>query len=120
MATSLSNLTVAQLQRAAQIKQQIEVLEAELTSVLGGLPVAKGRRGRPPGGGKGGGISAAGRARIAAAQRLRWAKFKANRKDAAKAGRGGRRRRKMSPEARARIAAAQKARWAKIRQKKGS
>lgn len=120
MASSLNNLTVAQLQRAAQIKQQIEILEAELAAVLGGLSVAKGRRGRPPGGGKGGGISAAGRAKIAAAQRLRWAKFKASKKGAAQVGHGGRRRRKMSAEARARIAAAQKARWAKIRQKKGS
>jgi hypothetical protein len=121
MATALDNLTVAQLQRAAQIKQQMEVLEAELTSILGGAPAISRRRGRPPGGGKKGGISAAGRAKIAAAQRLRWAKFKASQKTAerAKTGRPQRKRRRLSPEGRARIAAAQKARWARARQKKG-
>lgn len=116
MAIALSNVTVAQLQRAAQIKQQIEVLEAELASVLGGFPSAQPRRGRPPG--RRGGISAAGRAKIAAAQRLRWAKYKASQKGSAQKETAGRKRRKMSPESRARIAAAQKARWAKIRQKK--
>lgn len=120
MATALSNLTVAQLQRAAQIKQQMEVLEAELTSILGGTLATPGRRGRPPGSGRKGGISAAGRAKIAAAQRLRWAKFKASQKpgEKTKPGRAQRKRRKMSPEGRARIAAAQKARWARVRQKK--
>jgi len=76
MANALSNLTVAQLQRAAQIKQQMEGLDAELASILGDA-VAPRRRGRPPGSGKKGKISAAGRAKIAAAQRLRWAKARA-------------------------------------------
>ena len=58
-------------------------------------------------------ISAAGRKRIAAAQRARWAKIKGQ-----KVARKGQ---SMSPAARKRIAAAQKARWAKWRkaQKKG-
>ena len=62
-------------------------------------------------------ISAAGRKRIAAAQRARWAKAKGQKvvSNAARTGRS------MSPAARRRIAAAQKARWAKWRkaQKKG-
>jgi hypothetical protein len=62
-------------------------------------------------------ISAAGRKRIVAAQRARWAKAKGQ-KVVSIAARTGR---SMSPAARRRIAAAQKARWAKWRkaQKKG-
>jgi hypothetical protein len=62
-------------------------------------------------------ISAAGRARIAAAQRARWAKSKGQ-KVVSIAARKGRR---ISAAARKRIAAAQKARWTKWRkgQKKG-
>jgi hypothetical protein len=55
-------------------------------------------------------ISAAGRARIAAAQRARWAKVK-GRKVVSIA----RRKRKLSAAAVARIRAAQRARWAKWR-----
>jgi hypothetical protein len=63
-------------------------------------------------------LSAAGRARIAAAQRARWAKLR---------GQGGKsaqkpkvvsmpaKRKTMSPAARKKIAAAQKARWAKVK-----
>ena len=60
-------------------------------------------------------MSAAGRARIAAAQRARWAKQKggAAGKDSAKAGKTKKAKRILSPEARAKIAAAQKRRWAK-------
>jgi hypothetical protein len=59
-------------------------------------------------------ISAAGRARIAAAQRARWAKVRTN---------GGQKqkvvsmpkRKTMSAAARRKIAAAQRARWAKVK-----
>jgi len=54
-------------------------------------------------------ISAAGRARIAAAQRARWAKQKGTS--------GAPKKRKMSAAARAKIAAAQRARWAKAKAK---
>jgi hypothetical protein len=62
------------------------------------------------------GISAAGRARIAAAQRARWAKRKGQKVVSIAA-----RKRTMSASARKRIAGAQKARWAAWRkaQKKG-
>jgi hypothetical protein len=56
-------------------------------------------------------ISTAGRARIAAAQRARWAKIKGQKVVSISARKG----RKMSPAARKRIVAAQKARWAKWR-----
>jgi len=56
-------------------------------------------------------ISAAGRKRIAAAQRARWAKIKGQKVVSISARKG----RRMSPAARKRIVAAQKARWAKWR-----
>lgn len=59
------------------------------------------------------GISAAGRARIAAAQRLRWAKAKGGKVVSI----AGRKKRKMSAAAIARIRAGQKARWAEWRKK---
>jgi hypothetical protein len=105
------NLTPAQLKHAADIKEQIIALESELQSILGGIRhVANGaapspfrtRRNR---------MSAAGRARIIAAQRARWAKFKS--------GRGGKARpagkRTLNAAARAKIAAAARARWARAK-----
>ena len=69
---NIATLSLGQLKKAVALKQKIAKLEAEL-AVLGGtaaksLPTSK-RRGV---------MSAAGRARIAAAQRKRWAKLKAN------------------------------------------
>ena len=58
-------------------------------------------------------ISAAGRARIAAAQRARWAKLKG--KGTRSASSTMPKKRTMSVAARKRIAAAQRARWAKVR-----
>jgi hypothetical protein len=56
-------------------------------------------------------ISVAGRKRIAAAQRARWAKIKGQKVVSISSRKGH----TMSPVARKRIAAAQKARWAKWR-----
>ena len=55
-------------------------------------------------------MSAAGRARIAAAQRARWAKLKGKKVVSITA-----RKRTMSPASRKKVAAAQRARWAKWR-----
>jgi len=63
-------------------------------------------------------MSVAGRARIAAAQRARWAKVK-NGRAAAKAA-SAPKKRTISAAGRKRIAAAQKARWAKVRAKKAA
>jgi len=57
-------------------------------------------------------ISAAGRKRIAAAQRARWAKVRGKAKVAPK--------RTMSASSRRKIAAAQRRRWAKVRKQKKS
>jgi len=101
---TLSTLTAAQIRRYADIKEQIENLEVELAAIAGNatptVEVVRKRRG----------MSAAGRARIAAAQRARWAKLKGtNHEEAPK------RRKKMSAAGRAKIAAAARARWAKAK-----
>lgn len=103
--SNLLSLTTKQLRRAVSLKQKIETLSNRLALILGApasTPV-KARKKR--------GMSAAGRARVAAAQKARWAKIKAA-KPAAKA---PAKRRKMSAAARARISAAAKARWAKAK-----
>jgi hypothetical protein len=108
---SLINLTPAQLRHAADLKEKIESLQHELSHLHGSdgavsaaAPAKHGKRK----------ISAAGIARIRAAQKLRWAKVKGASAPAAKKT-GKRGPRKMSAAARAKIAAAQKARWAKVR-----
>jgi hypothetical protein len=131
---SLLNLTAAQLTKAAGLATEIERLNAELSELFG----ASGRAPSPatlpaiapaaveavktPGkrGPKKGGMSAAGRAAIAAAQKARWAKHRQNgfkvespKIEASKLGRPV--KRKMSAAGRARIIAAQKARWAKAK-----
>ena len=60
------------------------------------------------------GMSAAGRAAVAAAQKARWAKLKGK-----KAAKPVAKKRKMSAAGRAAIVAAQTARWAKIKAAKG-
>lgn len=75
--SSIINLSAQQLRRAAAIKEQIQSLENELGRIFGSStkPVAvavvpmKRRK-----------MSAAGRARIAAAAKARWAKVKAAKK----------------------------------------
>jgi hypothetical protein len=109
MSISLSSLTTAQLRRAADLKEKIGALNQELASILDGSVSAPAKTPK-----KKGGMSAAGRAKIAAAQRARWAKVKAA-KPAAKA---PAKKNKISAAGRARIAAAQKARWAKVKAEK--
>ena len=106
------SISLDQLHEAVSIKEQIATLESRLNKLLGGgggtpspfiktQSTASGKKGR-------GKMSAAGRARIAAAQKLRWAKIKGT-SPAAKPvkKKGG-----ISAEGRARLAAAMKARWA--------
>jgi hypothetical protein len=102
------NLTPKQLRQAANLKEKIVALEKELNQLFGSTakpvesPAPKKRRK----------MSAAGRAKIAAAAKARWAKVKGQ-KTAAKPVKKA--RRKMSAVARAKISAAAKARWAKYR-----
>lgn len=121
MPTSLPSVVL--LHRAVAISEQIQKLETELRSLFGGeggggeipSPFSTSKPGPKTRGGKKGKrvVSAASRAKMAAAQKARWAKKnggtvkpEVNPKPAAKK-KGG-----MSAEARARLGAIMKARWA--------
>lgn len=98
----ISNLSAQELRRAASIKEQIDSLQTELDRMLGSSgSSSSGKRM----------MSASARAKIAAAQKARWAKV--NGKTSEKPAKTG--KRKMSAAARAKIAAAAKARWAKAK-----
>lgn len=79
------NLSASQLRRAATLQEKIEDMQQELAALLGSSGSAPAKRGRKPAAAAGedkpakrkSGISAAGRKRIAAAQKARWAKAKA-------------------------------------------
>jgi len=74
--SAIAILTPVQLRRAANLKEKIAALETQLAALLGvaAKPVAA----KPAK--KKGKMSAAGRARIAAAQKARWAKIHAAKK----------------------------------------
>ena len=120
---NIAQLSASQLSQAANIKAQIEKLQEELTSILGtGAPatpavalgtavvLATSKKGT---------ISAAGIARIKAAQKARWAKIKAAKATAAKPAIPAKptppKKFTMSASAKAAISKAAKARWAKIK-----
>ena len=96
---TIDHLSIGQLKRAIEIREQIQALQNELSQVLGGeapapvaapapaAPVAAPAPAAPAKVGKGK-MSAEGRAAIAAAQRARWAKVRGTKAPAAKAARG--------------------------------
>jgi hypothetical protein len=95
-----------------QVEQQAERLSAAISAIEG---IVEGNgSGATSNGSRPNTMSAAGRARIAAAQRARWAKVKSAAKQTA-AATAAPVKRTMSASARRRIAAAQRARWAKVR-----
>ena len=104
--TNIVDLSPEQLRKAASIKEQIAGLEKELQALLGGNGVSNGNAAK-------GGMSAAARAKIAAAAKARWAKVNAGKTTATKPASST--KKTMSPAARAKIAAAAKERWAKIK-----
>jgi hypothetical protein len=132
------NITPTQLRKAADIKERIDALQNELNEILGGEFPSPAQATEAPR--KKWKVSAAGRARMRAAQKARWAKIKrtapstepakkAKRKMSAeglaniRAGVAKRMaaqgktakpapKRTMSPAAKAKMAALMKARWA--------
>ena len=104
MANLASVLQQLEVERDRAAKQ-VERLDAAIAALNGASGKRTGTRG---------GMSAAARARIAAAQRARWAKVKRNGGSAAKVVKTPKRR-VMSAAARRKIAAAQRARWARVR-----
>lgn len=94
---NILNLTAEELKQAARVKEKITALEKELAKLVGmemQRPIVRKVRRR---------MSAAGRLAIAAAQRLRWSKFKSTKPKAKKGA--------MGAAARAKIAKAARERW---------
>jgi hypothetical protein len=121
---SIANLSIQQLRQAADLKEQIAGLEKQLASIIyvGGktyTPVKVLVQAKSVKPAKKGGMSAAGKAKIAAAQKLRWAKVNAAKaKPAAvvmSAAKPAKKKFVMSAAAKAKISAAAKARWAKVK-----
>ena len=96
-------LTPKELRRAANIQEKIESLQKKLEQLLGSstesAPAEKPRKRR---------VSAASKAKMAAAQKKRWAKVKGT--TAAKSP-----KRKMSAAAKAKLSKMAKERWKKVK-----
>jgi hypothetical protein len=105
---SITNLTSKQLRQAADLKDEIQSLEQELGQILGSpsksVTEAKPKKRRK--------MSAAGRAKMAAAAKARWAKVKGTKPSAKPVKKA---KRKMNAAARAKLSAAAKKRWAKAK-----
>ena len=100
---SFINLTPQQLRKAANVQERIVSLQKQLSQLLGApvrLVPGAARKKRT--------MSAAGRARIAAAARARWAKIRGAKRAARPVQKP---RRKISAAGRARLAALARARW---------
>ena len=119
MMNSLADLPISKLKRAVGLRERIESLKTELDELLGArsyLPARGDRNSRAqdqhaaPRERRG--LTSAGRARIAAAQRLRWSKYNASRPARAET---PSKEPRLSAEGRARVAAAVRARWDRYR-----
>jgi hypothetical protein len=117
------DLSVKQLEEAVAVRKQIDQLRNRLNSLLGGssatIVIAT-----PSAPRKRGGLSAAGRARIAAAARARWARAKAAGQTASKAKSrskksGGKKKGGISAAGRRKLSQMMKARWAARRRAGG-
>ena len=120
----MSTPTISQLKHAIALSEQIEKLQAELASLLGGAskvpafvtaapPVKATRKGRRR-------MSAEAKAKIAAAQRIRWARQKGSQAVESAAPTPtvkAKKKRTISAAHRAKLAASAKARWAKVKLK---
>ena len=107
--TNLGGVVQILRQEHDRLSKEIKAIGAALSAFGAAYGNGTAPRGR---------MSAAGKARIAAAQRARWAKVRA------KSGKASvvtmPKKRTMSASARKRIAAAQRARWAKVKAAKKS
>jgi len=105
--SNVSDLSLNQLKRAVQIKEQIEKLQSELSSVFGSN--GSQQKTKPSSG-----MSEATKAKLRAASKARWAKINADKKTTAPAAasKATSTRKPMSAAAKARLSALMKARWA--------
>jgi len=114
---SILNLTSTQLRHAADLKEKIAGLEAELAGIIyvGGkthIPARAPELAKPVKRK----MSPAHKAKIRAAQKLRWSKVNGGKATPVAAVKTEKKvRRKMSAAGKAAISAAAKARWAKVR-----
>jgi len=124
MSNSIWDHPIATIEKALDLRKKIEALQETLSAVYSGSVARVGAKAAKvakavKAAGKTvdrrkGKRSPAARAKMAAAQKARWAKKKgASVAPAAPVAKTPRKKRTMSPEARAKIAAAQRARWAK-------
>ena|ERR1035437_428674 len=122
--SSILNLSAQQLRQAADLKEKIAALENELSQLLGesAKAVAAPLAGKALK--KKGGMSEAGKAKVAAAQKARWAKINAAKSAVSPAkttpkivvaAKPAKKKFTMSAAAKAKISAAAKARWAKVK-----
>ena len=110
---NITTITPQQLRQAADLQEKIQSLQEELGQLLGGdvstpaqtteAPTTKRKKWK---------MSAAGRARIAAAARARWARIKGSAPSAKPVKKA---KKHFSAAARAALSAAIKARWAKAK-----
>ena len=100
--TNLDGVVQLLKKEHARLTNQLQGVSAALAAFGASYKNGSGTRGK---------ISAAGRARIAAAQRVRWAKVKERSSNVVTI----HKKRTMSADARKRIAAAQRARWAEVK-----
>jgi hypothetical protein len=107
--------SISSLKQAIAIAEQIEKLQAQLAALVGGsaptVTVAK-AVGAPRGRRRKRTLSPEARAKIAAAQRARWAKSKGTAPVAAKVAVVKKKKSGLTTAGRAKLAAAMKARWA--------
>ena len=101
---NLGNVVRQLQQERARAQREVERFDAALAALNGSANHRGGSRGH---------LSAAGKARIAEAQRARWAKARGNAQPAA--AKASPQKRTLSSAARKRIAAAQRARWSKFK-----
>ena len=97
----------------AEVKKERDKVQRQLAGFNAALAAFAGVYGKKTRASRPHRISAAGRARIAAAARARWARVKGQKKVVPIASKTG--KRTMSAAARRKIAIAQQARWAKVR-----
>src|ERR1035438_44555 len=110
--TIMINATPQQLRKAADIQEKIQSLQDELNQILGGESPTPAHATEAPR--KKWKVSAAGRARMRAAQKARWATIKGTPPSEEAA---PKKKRKMSAEGLANIRAGVAKRWAKRRGK---
>jgi len=111
------DLSTRNLEQALSIRRKIETLERRLTSLVSSFGWGVGAVTSPRRRGGRRRLSASARAKIAAAARARWARFRAGKTKAAK--KGGRRRGGITAAGRKRLSQLMKARWAARRKAAG-